>query len=180
MSGELWCRYSEGLKLILNGYNHDPLTPDQRKIYLNMLGIQKKDEATEDNVFSRDLPSVRTQIYCQFAIDDEAESEDEAGFQHGYEMLYYLPDLLRYMVSKFDEWGIEYPPINLKYLRSIEHELGEKSQIHIDSSDDLTSIAIDENKEHWQILCRTLEIRQTIAILNRTQHEGDPIKLESQ
>jgi hypothetical protein len=183
MSDSLWCKYSDGINLILNGYNSVPRSPDQQKIFMNMLGIHTKDAANESNVAARDLPDVKTVRHCLFAgqtEDEEADNADETEDTSVYETLYYIPDLCRYMFSMLDEWEIDYPPLNLEYLQRLKHGFGEDFDVHIDSSDNLTSLKTDESEERWRALCKMIEIKQKLADLNKTRHEGDPLKMEAQ
>lgn len=98
----------------------------------------------------RNLPGIRSKEYFK----DEEETESAT--------MYYIPDLFKLMVEICPPWLDGHTlPVDLEYLRNLTGEL-------------------TSGKEEWALLCRKIEIEHELAELERTNHGGDPLKLESQ
>ncbi len=167
MAESLWEPYVDALKLILTGSTSKPLSDKRRGVFMNMLakGLRDKDGNLAQK---RNLPGVQTTEYCT----DEEKQE--------YQTLYYIPDVFRFMIEAYGKHSIHTLPVNLDYLNSLKDVSGDVLFSFGGASNHQEWLDSPEGKEYWASLCRRLEIFQELNELDRTHHEGDPLKLKVQ
>lgn len=160
LSSNCWAPIGDAIKLILTGATDETLSSEQTAIYLDIFDQGMRDiEGNKSK--ERYLPGVQTEQYCV----DEKNGK--------YETMYFIPDLFRFMLTMFKDWSILNPPVNLDYLNSIGF-------MYSDAPGQKQWEESAEGKEHWNQVCRKIEIEQEIDELERTHHGNDPLKLEAQ
>jgi len=160
-SPSLWAPYGDAIKLILTGTVNNTLTASQKAIYTNMLAAGMTN-ARGGKRKMRKLPGIQT---SEHIIDVKSGSK---------ETYYYIPDVFRYMISRFHEWDITAPPVNLDYLNTLPGFMygSAPGQKQWEES--------PEGRAHWDLICRKIDLEKQLAELDCMSHQNDPVRYEAE
>jgi len=162
LSPTLWAPYGDAIKLILTGATSESLTSKRKAIYMNMLAQGMRDDEGKDR--KRYLPGVRTQEHCVNVQTKEVE------------VIYFIPDLLRYMLNEED---ISTKPVDLEYLNKLNRKVDDDI-FTVNGVNKPEQEGFVRGKKHWMLICKKIEIQNKLFRLKQTQQDNDTQELVSQ
>lgn len=162
----LWTPLSDALKLILNGSTAAPLSESQEAIYEDVIAKASHDDSGK-RWSEPALPGVATR---KQKVNNPTQPEDT---------LWYIPDLIRYMLSTFTEWSILNPPLALDFINRLVDENGNYLFAFSTATGYRRWEASNTGQAYWDLVCKKQDLQRDLDELAKTHHHNDPLRFET-